>query len=250
MDKGKMNRVTIGITVMILLAVFLFLGYPLLNPGREEIVLPEESPSSDVSEAGGGAGGGNAVQRVEVMAENVGSVVATLTRPEAYSRVMVLTTFWNGGSGTVTVKSAVSGDLVRTDLTLPGGQVRHMLRTDENTYVWYNSESTYSTVRTGGFSQDEEQWIPTYEDLVALQSAEIAEAGYEAYQQVDCIYAETKEDENGYAERYWVSVDTGLLTAAQRLQNGEEVYRMEGVAVSMGEPEAALFTLPDGTDPV
>ena len=29
MDKGKMNRVTIGITVMILLAVFLFLGYPL-----------------------------------------------------------------------------------------------------------------------------------------------------------------------------------------------------------------------------
>ena len=72
----------------------------------------------------------------------------------------------------------------------------------------------------------------------------------QAYQQVDCIYAETKEDENGYAERYWVSVDTGLLTAAQRLQNGEEVYRMEGVAVSMGEPEAALFTLPDGTAPV
>ena len=67
---------------------------------------------------------------------------------------------------------------------------------------------------------------------------------------MDCIYAETKEDENGYAERYWVSVDTGLLTAAQRLQNGEEVYRMERVAVSMGEPEAALFTLPDGTDPV
>ena len=34
-----MNRVTIGITVMILLAVFLFLGYPLLNLDREEIVL-------------------------------------------------------------------------------------------------------------------------------------------------------------------------------------------------------------------
>ena len=65
MDKGKMNRVTIGITVMILLAVFLFLGYPLLNLDREEIVLPGENSASDISDPGEGAGGGNAVQRVE-----------------------------------------------------------------------------------------------------------------------------------------------------------------------------------------
>ena len=130
MDKGKMNRVTIGITVMILLAVFLFLGYPLLNLDREEIVLPGENSASDISDPGEGAGGGNAVQRVEVTAETVGRVVDTLTRPESYSRTMTLTTFWSGGSGTITVESAVSGELVRTDLTLPGGQVRHMLRTD------------------------------------------------------------------------------------------------------------------------
>ena len=56
MDKGKMNRVTIGITVMILLAVFLFLGYPLLNLDREEIVLPGENSASDISDPGEGAG--------------------------------------------------------------------------------------------------------------------------------------------------------------------------------------------------
>ena len=247
MDKGKMNRVTIGITVMILLAVFLFLGYPLLNLDREEIVLPGENSASDISDPGEGAGGGNAVQRVEVTAETVGRVVDTLTRPESYSRTMTLTTFWSGGSGTITVESAVSGELVRTELTLPGGQVRHMLRTDESTYMWYNNERTYSTVRTGAFSQDEEQWIPTYEDLVALKPSEITDAGYEAYQQLDCIYAQTKEDDDGYAECYWVSVDTGLLVAAQRLQNGNEVYRMEGLEVSVSVPDAALFTLPDGT---
>ena len=83
LDKGKMNRVTIGITVMILLAVFLFLGYPLLNLDREEIVLPGENSASDISDPGEGAGGGNAVQRVEVTAETVGRVVDTLTRPES-----------------------------------------------------------------------------------------------------------------------------------------------------------------------
>ena len=53
---------------------------------------------------------------------------------------------------------------------------------------------------------------------------------------VRCIYVETAEDEWGYAQRYWVSVDTGLLVVAERLQKGETVYRMAALS---GRPDGA-----------
>ena len=47
--------------------------------------------------------------------------------------------------------------------------------------------------------------------------------------------------------RYWVSVDTGLLTMAEKLENGSTVYRMAALSVDQsGVPEDS-FHLPDGT---
>ena len=60
--------------------------------------------------------------------------------------------------------------------------------------------------------------------------------------------AETAEDAWGYAQRYWVSVDTGLLVVAERLQKGETVYRMAALEADQTAPPAETFTLPDGTD--
>ena len=62
------------------------------------------------------------------------------------------------------------------------------------------------------------------------------------------LYAETAEDAWGYAQRYWVSVDTGLLVVAERLQKGETVYRMAALEADQTAPPAETFTLPDGTD--
>ena len=75
----------------------------------------------------------------------------------------------------------------------------------------------------------------------------LAEAGYETYLETDCIYAATAEDGDGYAERYWIAVDSGLLVAAERLQNGQTVYLMEASDTTVSEPSPELFTLPDGT---
>lgn len=247
MDKGKMGTVTIGVTVIILLTVFLFILYASFNQDRPQIVLPEESGYSDVTSPGSAENGTDSVTRVEVTTETVQNVIATLNRPEAYLRTITITTCWSGGEGTVTVNSYVSGESVRMDTVLAGGQVRHTIRTAEKTYLWYNSERSVSVVNTGDFSADAEQWIPTYEDLLDMDRTRIAEAGYESYLELDCIYAVTAEDSHGYSERYWVSVDNGLLIAAERLQNGQTVYRMEGSNVTVGEPDAALFTLPDGT---
>lgn len=58
---------------------------------------------------------------------------------------------------------------------------------------------------------------------------------------------ETAADEAGYVERYWVSVDSGLLAAAERECGGEIIYRMAALTVSYEGIDAEDFTLPDGT---
>ena len=74
----------------------------------------------------------------------------------------------------------------------------------------------------------------------------IATADYRVISGVNCIYVETAADEDGYVLRYWVSVDTGLLTAAEKLLDGESVYRMAGLTVDQTLPPVSDFTLPDG----
>ena len=64
---------------------------------------------------------------------------------------------------------------------------------------------------------------------------------------VNCIYVETEPDEAGYVERYWVSVSSGLLAAAERECDGAVVYRMAALTVSYDGVDAEDFTLPNGT---
>ena len=99
----------------------------------------------------------------------------------------------------------------------------------------------------GEISPDAEQTIPTYEDVLALAPEQIAQADYRMVSDVRCIYVETAEDDWGYVQRYWVSVDTGLLAVAERLQDGETVYRMAALTVDETAPDVKTFTLPDGT---
>ena len=58
---------------------------------------------------------------------------------------------------------------------------------------------------------------------------------------------ETAEDDGGYVLRYWVSVDSGLLTMAEKLERGSTVYRMAALAVDQTSVTEDSFRLPDGT---
>ena len=105
--------------------------------------------------------------------------------------------------------------------------------------LWYESASA--------FTADEEQGIPTYENILHLEKQRIAAADYRLLDTVDCIFVETAVDDGGYVERYWVSVNDGLLCAAEKLQGEDVVYRMAGMTIDTTAPDADVFTLPDGT---
>ena len=117
------------------------------------------------------------------------------------------------------------------------------------TYIWYGYDSgaEVCAAPAGDISADDEQSVPTYEDILELPVEDILFADYRPLDTLTCIYVETAEDAEGYATRYWVSVENGLLVQSERLLEDQVVYRMTSLYVDQTEYDASRFTLPDGT---
>jgi len=188
----------------------------------------------------------DALTVIDVTPETVQLAIASLARPADYSRDITVEQIWSKGSTATETSVSVRDGWTRTDRSLPGGQIRHTITDGETTYIWYNTEDTVYVTAAGEISADMEQGIPTYEDVLLLPVDSIITADYRTISKVNCIYVETEPDESGYEERYWVSVETGLLVAAEKLVDGEPIYRMASLAIDKTVPGAERFTLPDG----
>lgn len=244
MDKRKLNRITVGFVALMVLVIVLMLVNSLRRSAH--ITLPQESDISDNIQEEGDLDG-SALTRVEIRPDTVQAAIATLDRPTQYRRTFRVMQFWSGGSGESEISVAVNGPWTRTDRTQTDSRVRHSLTNGEITYIWYDSEKDYATLAAGSITADQEQMIPTYEDVLALDVEQIAVADYRMASDMKCIYVETAEDPDGYVSRYWVNVDTGLLVAAERLQNDETIYRMGELSMTSDPEFTDDFTLPDGT---
>ena len=135
------------------------------------------------------------------------------------------------------------------DLLRPDGKVRHIITDGKHTAVWYDDEKTAYVANTGDVSADQEQTIPTYEDILRLDSKKIAKADYRMFSEESCIFVETAPDDLDIVQRYWVSVSTGLLVGAERLEKGGAFYRVASQHLTTENiPVEELFKLPDGSD--
>lgn len=244
MEKRKMNRVAIGFIILVVMVLVLMFSNSLRRSSR--ITLPAENSTSEQTDPDASAGE-DALTVIAVTPETVQTAIATLARPEQYSRAIRVEQVWSSGSGSFETTVTVSGRWTRTDRTLSDGQVRHTITDGETTYIWYNSESTVYSGPAGEITPDDEQAIPTYETILELPVEDIAAADYRSVSDVNCIYVETVEDPDGYTQRYWVGVETGLLVASERLLEGETIYRMASLTVDLSVPSADRFILPDGT---
>lgn len=244
MDRRNRNWITWGFIILTVLVVCVMLGGTLRR--TTHITLPSPDASAEQT-SDDPSTGGDVLTVVEVTPETVQYAIATLARPESYSRTITIEQFWSGGSGTYEIAVTVSGPWTRTDRTMPDGRVRRTITGEGTTYIWYSSEEEVYAAPSGEITADNEQSIPTYEDILELPAEEIITADYRAILGLNCIYVETAETAEGYALRYWVSVDTGLLVASEKLLDGEPVYRMGSPTVDQSEPDASAFTLPDGT---
>ena len=241
MERKKLKWITWSAVVLTIAAVILMQGGSIRRAGT--IVLPDPGQAPDTSE--GTPGFGDALTVVEVTPETVQAVIETLARPESYRRTVTVEQLWSGGSGAYEVAVTASGPWTRTDRTMPDGRVRHTITGEETVYIWYNAESDVYAAPAGDITADHEQPIPTYEEILLLEPGAITAADYREASGVACVYVEAEEGR--YALRYWVSVETGLLAAAEKLLQGETVYRMASLTADQSEPAEEDFTLPDGT---
>lgn len=243
MKRRKLSRAAVGFAGLIALVVVLMLINS-LRPSPE-IELPSQEEEGMQSEENSS---GDGLTVVEIRPDTVQAAVATLERPETYRRELVVQQFWDSGSGTMENTVTVSGGWTRVDQTLARDRVRHSVTDGRMTYIWYNSQRTVYEAQAGEISADMEQAIPTYEDVLDLPMEEISAANYQTLSNMNCIYVETAADAYGYVLKYWVSVDSGLLVAAEKLLDGETVYRMWETSADLNPTIGSEFTLPDGTD--
>lgn len=245
MDKRKLNRITAVFLTLLALVVAFMLSGSFRRTTR--VVLPQES------QQGGQIPGfpGDSTDTLTVVAvapDTVQAAIETLVRPEQYRQTVSVQQFWSGGNGTTETTAAVLAPWSRLDRQLADSRQRHILTNGETTYIWYNSEQSALRLPTGSITADMEQSIPTYEDVLQLPVETISAADYRTIgDQVSCIYVETAADAAGYTLRYWVSVDTGLLVAAEKLSGQETVYRMWQTDIDLAPVFTEEFTLPDGT---
>ena len=244
------NRLLIAIAVIVVLVIAMFtsFGRSLFLLNTPSVELPDSSRQPGDGSGQGGSPSSSQLQAVEVTPETVQNVVSTLFRAESYYRELTVETFWEGGSSSTPVQVWVDGGWSHSRQILPSGAVRHDLTDGETLYYWYEGSQRYETAPADGLSADLSQRLPTYETVLELDAGAISAAGYEQRGGLPCVWVEVRLDEGELLERYWVSVDSGLLVSAEMTRAGQLVYRMTAYSsIQSPCPDDAPFQLPDGT---
>lgn len=252
MEDRKRTIFAVIIALVLVVALLYSFGLNLFakNP-QLELADPDQSGSQPTASAGPGEGAGIPV---DVTMETVQSVIASLSRYESYYRSLTVSYFWGDGeSGTLDVQIWEDGGWIRTQTLLSSGTIENSVVGEGQIWLWYHdgTEASAETVYEGpakGMLSDRMQYIPSYEDVLDLVSAQITQADYLEYAGQPCIYVEAENQKLGYLYRYWISITNGLLTAAETEKGGVVVYRMEsGEVISPMTNQREAFALPDGT---
>lgn len=245
---GEKKRIVLaaGIIAVVLAAVLYSFFLNLFAP-TPELVLADpdaaqsESPGGEQPDQAGGV-------PVEVTPQTVQALVAYLKRYESYRRTVTAEYFYHGQpAGTVTGQVWADSGWLRTSITLSSGGVEHAIVGNGTLWLWQEQGQAVYSGPAGERSADLSQRLPTYEDVLLLKLEDITAAGYEEREDQPCVYVEAGT-ELGYTERYWISVDSGLLVAAETEKDGEVVYAVTARdVVSPLDETQGIFVLPDGT---
>lgn len=241
MDSKKTSYVTIALSILLFLA-FLVTQQTLKRDNA--IILPEYAAESESGDDNHTPHDFNALS---VTTQTVQAAISTLSRPAAYERQQTVETFWNTGSSTASFQIAVRSGVTRIDTTMVDGTACHILMNDQNSAIWYDDETTWVTLAADKYTADALQRIPTYETVLSLRKNAIAEAEYCIKDGIRCIYVQTQKNTDDYTDAYWISVQSGLLYAAERFCGDTLIYRFTATEPDSESPDESRFLLPNGS---
>lgn len=252
MNRRKMTVFTVSVMAAIILMLMIALIYFNTPVETAKVSLPS-SPPEDTLPSGSPTGGtdiNDGLIGVEINTKTVQTAISTLKRPESYFRRLTIEQFWgNGEKAEYRINVWVSGPDTRIIVEQDGIDSQNILVTREKISIWYGAGQTvYEADRWAGeeplYTSDGYQQMLTYEDILRLDPASITDAGYREKNGSYYIYVQTKDELLGYQVSYYISIDTGLLSYAEKTDNGKTVYLMAVVEEDFSEPPADMFRVP------
>lgn len=230
------------------LVTLLFLSYimssGLLHRRSIGITLPTGDAEVPVTSAGSQLLTAQSVADVEITTDNVRSVIASLSRPDAYSCIIENRLYYAGSSSSLRCRRYVRDGLIRTDTLTETGSVRSsLIRRGDTIYSWNADNSAVFEGSAGNFSDDAAAMLPTYEDVLADGVVPLT-AGRTTTDGEPCIVVSFELD--GYRCAYSISASSGLLKSAS-FYSGDTLTRSVTVSGMVNEaPDKAYFSLPGG----
>lgn len=239
----KKNRLTITISIITLVIVALLASF-------SRTIFLQNIPSVSLANPDDTQQGDSAFGHYWLVAatpDTVQAIVATIVRPDSYYREMTVEYLWSGGGSATSVQVWHHQSCTYARLDDQSGVIENRLSDGATLYSWYEGTTQLLQAPVDAAGDDLAQIIPTYESLLDADPSDILEAGYEMKDGTACVYAAVQQDEDSI-ERFWISVDQGLLMAAQREQGEQVVYRLSSTGgVTVPCPSDTSFDLPDGS---
>jgi len=196
------------------------------------------------------------LDRVEVTKDTIQLVVSqTLSRPEIYSRDVLIKNFWEDDQvAEYNISISVWNGITSLRTTPPIGLEKRIIITPERLYIWYKDDRApyigdLSTSGDGYRTADEWQMLVTYEDLLKLNKEDIIDAGYVEYDNEECVFAVYRSPLLNYTRKFYISLRLGLVICAEEFDvSGKLVYSMTSGECIVNEIDPSAFILPDGTN--
>ncbi len=227
--KGNIAKSIIPIImIVILVAAGLILTYVLSNNDTgTQIVLPTASPET---ETGPSAESQQSDMLLSVSPDNVRDVLSTVNRTASYHRTLSISLISGSSISSRSAEIWVRDGSYYYEITA-GSSRQHVLVSEGIVNIWYDGDETpHSFDQSDYFSVDDLVGIPTYEDVLELEPELITAADYVTGSDgSSLLYVEFMSDNGEYEYRYWVSLETGLLSEAVSIYNGETVYSMKEI---------------------
>ena len=241
---------------LVLVAIALPLGlFVFQDADTPEVILAEGVPPGDATAQ---TPPQNPLAHVEITVENVQSVIATLERPEYYSREISKTRYWSAGEGSATTRTEIWSGPEALRIQRDDGE--NMIFTRNRYYIWFAGGSYIAHPITAAMGEsfdrmlDEFQGIPSYETVLDVERSQIIEAGYTLLvvdgEEQYVIYVEVRGGTLGYVDRYYISLFSGLLVGVETRDGDIPIYRMETIRLRLEMPPEAVFQLPGGRNAV
>ncbi|MEG1315877.1 MAG: hypothetical protein RSC86_00715 [Oscillospiraceae bacterium] len=207
---------------------------------QHKITLP-----SPASESGNGFHI-NSDSLAEVTPETVQAVLKTISRAESYHHTYSIKSFWAGGSSEATYALWQKGANTRLSISR-NDMIKNLLIVDGLVSVWYNDSSSVFTSSLSDYDfrdADKFSSLISYEEILSCPIEDILSADYVDKLEEPCIYAKYKSGGSNYVNHIYVSVDTGLLMAAEIYDGETLIYSMSALSTELSTPADDIFVAP------